>query len=46
MLRRRPESGGDQERAEFVAVQGDGMRLVIHPRAGSRSPWVSGTVGV
>jgi len=25
----RPEPGGDQERAEFVAVQGGGMRLVI-----------------
>ena len=32
MLDRRAEPGGDQERAEFVAVQGDGMRLVIHPR--------------
>src|SRR5262249_23488566 len=33
MLDRRAEPGGDQERAELVAVQGDGMRLVIHPWA-------------
>ena len=31
MLKRRAEPGGDQERAELVAVQGDGMRLVVHP---------------
>ena len=29
---RRAEPGGDQERAELVAVQGDGVRLVVHPR--------------
>ena len=28
---RRPEPGGDQQGAEFVAVQGDGMGLVVHP---------------
>ncbi len=31
MLKRRAEPGGYQ-RAELVAVQGDGMRLVIQPR--------------
>ena len=31
MLRRRAEPGGDQERAELVAVQGSGMGLVIQP---------------
>jgi hypothetical protein len=28
---RRPEPGGHQEGAQFVAVQGGGMRLVIQP---------------
>ena len=28
----RAEPGGDQQRAELVAVQSDGMRLVVHPR--------------
>jgi hypothetical protein len=32
MLERRGEPGGDQERAELVAVQSDGMRLVIQTR--------------
>ena len=32
MLGRRAEPGGDQQRAEFVSVQRDGMRLVVHPR--------------
>ena len=32
MLGRRAEPGGDQQGAEFVAVQRDGMRLVVHPR--------------
>ena len=32
MLDRRPEPGGDQQRAELVAVQRDGMGLVIQPR--------------
>ena len=32
MLGRRAEPGGDQERAELVAVQGGGMGLVIQPR--------------
>ena len=27
----RPEPGGDQERAEFVAVQPDGTRLIVQP---------------
>jgi len=29
MLGRRPLTGGDQQRAELVAVERDGMRLVI-----------------
>ena len=29
MLVRRPEARGDQERADFVAVQGSGVRLVV-----------------
>ena len=32
MLGQRAEPGGDQQRAEFVAVQRDGMRLVVDPR--------------
>ena len=32
MLERRAEPGGYQQGAELVAVQGDGMRLVIQPR--------------
>ena len=32
MLERRAEPGGDQQRAELVAVQRDGMRLIVHPR--------------
>jgi hypothetical protein len=32
MLGRRSESGGHQQRAELVAVQGGGMGLVIQPR--------------
>ena len=32
MLGRRPEPGGHQQRAELVAVQRDGMGLVVHPR--------------
>jgi hypothetical protein len=32
MLGGRAESGGDQECAEFVAVQGGGVRLVVQPR--------------
>jgi len=27
-----PEPGCDQQSAELVTVQGDGMRLVVHPR--------------
>ena len=33
VLRRRAEPGGDQQRAEFVAVQRDGVRLIVDPRA-------------
>ena len=33
MLRRRPEPGGDQQRAELVAVQAGGVRLVVQARA-------------
>jgi hypothetical protein len=32
MLCRRPELGGYQWRAEFVAVERGGVRLVVHPR--------------
>ncbi len=32
MLNRRAEPGGDQQRAELVAVQGDGTGLVVQPR--------------
>jgi hypothetical protein len=32
MLACSPEPGGDQQGAEFVAVQGDGMGLIVHPR--------------
>jgi hypothetical protein len=32
VLGRWPEPGGDQEGAEFVAVQGGGMRLAVQPR--------------
>jgi hypothetical protein len=32
MLGRRPEPGSDQQRAELVAVQRDGMGFVVHPR--------------
>ena len=32
VLTRRAEPGGDQQRAELVAVQGGGMRLIVHPR--------------
>ena len=33
MLGGRAEPGGDQERAELVAVQRGGVRLIIQPRA-------------
>jgi hypothetical protein len=32
MLGRRPEPGGDQQGAELVAVQRDGMGLIVDPR--------------
>jgi hypothetical protein len=32
MLGRRAEPGGDQQRAELVAVQRGGMGLVVHAR--------------
>ncbi len=32
MLERRTEPGGDQQRAELVAVQGGGVGLVVRPR--------------
>jgi hypothetical protein len=32
MLARWSEPGGDQQGAELVAVQGDGVRLVVHSR--------------
>jgi hypothetical protein len=31
MLGWRPEPGRHQQRAELVAVQGSGMRLIVHP---------------
>jgi len=34
MLGQRAEPGGDQQRAELVAVQRDGMRVIIHPDGG------------
>jgi hypothetical protein len=40
VLTRRPEPGGCQQRARLAAVQGDGVRLVVHSRTadvGSRS---------
>jgi hypothetical protein len=33
MLAGSPEPGGDQQGAELVAVQGDGMGLLVHPRS-------------
>ena len=32
MLKRRAEPGGHQQRTEFVTIQRDRMRLVVHPR--------------
>jgi hypothetical protein len=32
MLGRRPEPGGDQQRAELITVQRDGVGLVVQPR--------------
>jgi hypothetical protein len=32
MLSRGAEPGGDQQRADFVAVQGGGVRIVVAPR--------------
>jgi hypothetical protein len=32
MFKRRPEPGGDQQRAQLVTVQGDGVRLIVDPR--------------
>jgi hypothetical protein len=32
MLGRQAEPGGDQQRAELVAVQRDRMGLIVHPR--------------
>jgi hypothetical protein len=39
MLLRWAEPGGDQERAELVAVQRDGVRLVVHPRTADVRGW-------
>src|SRR5580693_10205504 len=39
MLAWRPETGCDQQSAELVAVQGDGMRLIIHPRPPDMGCW-------
>jgi hypothetical protein len=32
VLTRRPEPGGNQQRAELIAVQGGGMGLIVQPR--------------
>jgi hypothetical protein len=32
MLGRRAEPGGDQQRAELVTIQRDGMGLIVDPR--------------
>ena len=32
MLGRGPKACGDQQRTEFVAVQPDGVRLIVQPR--------------
>jgi hypothetical protein len=37
MLSRRAEPGGDQQRAELVAVQRDRMGLVVQPRTANRA---------
>jgi hypothetical protein len=34
--RRAAEPGGDQERSEFVAVQGGGVRLIVQPTLTNR----------
>jgi hypothetical protein len=39
MLAGSAEAGGHQQRAELVAVQGDGMRLVVRPRPPDVSGW-------
>jgi hypothetical protein len=39
MLGRRAEPGGDQQSAELVAVQHDGMGLVIYPRTADVGGW-------
>jgi len=39
MLGRRAEPSGDQERAELVAVQRDGVGLIVHPRTSDVSAW-------
>jgi hypothetical protein len=39
MLNRRAEPGGDQQRAELVAVQGAGMGLIVQPRPPEVGRW-------
>jgi hypothetical protein len=39
MLAGRPEPGGDQQSAEFVAVQAGGVRLIVQP---GRRTWAAG----
>jgi len=39
MFYRRPKTCGDQQSAELVAVQGDGMPLIIHPRPPDMGCW-------
>jgi hypothetical protein len=46
MLRRRAEPGGDQERADLVAVQPGRMGLVVDPGGGGRGRLASGRAGL
>jgi hypothetical protein len=42
MLACSPEPGGDQQRAELVPVQRDGMGLIVHPRTADMRSWGAG----
>ena len=39
MLSRETESGRDQQRAELVAVRGNRVGLVVHPRTAHMCSW-------
>jgi hypothetical protein len=45
MLGRHPEPGSDQHRAEFVAVEAGGMRLVVQAWAAARAADVGVVIG-